>query len=305
MPRPLPDIDPKSWIHPHDEAAQSALRAIPGFDTLTKWLSKRSPELELRDDLAKRSLTGDGFDRVKALYDEVLKTLDAPTHPDLFYVAHKSVNAAAIGWQQPFIVVTTGCDALSDDAMRMMLGHELTHVLCDHMRFKFTAIHLRLIGWAAILANPLLAGLSVAGLTAALALWDRRSELTADRGGLLAAQSMAAPRALFSKVSSAQEDMVSELPPGLQQMVKVMNTHPDLVDRQRALDEWVSSGHYTRVVGGEYPRRSLEGRVADDAEYGAHLDAMAEIALLERKVDRGPSAAELEAIALKELEEFD
>ncbi|MFN3197400.1 MAG: M48 family metallopeptidase [Bradymonadia bacterium] len=301
--RAFPDLDARGIIHPHDAKAQKTLQALPGFKALGRWASDRSPEAQVRAQVQSRSITGDDYDRLEALYREAVRILDVQQVPDLFYVNHPSVNAAAVGWQNPFIVVTTGTAELPDEALMMILGHELTHIICDHMRFKFTAIHLRTVGWAAFLASPLVGGLSVAGLSAGLAMWDRRSELTADRGGLLTAQSFAAPRTLFERLER-QMPSTDELPPGLSQLVQVMNTHPDLPDRMKALDEWVGSGIYERMVSGDYPRRSLEGRSADDAEYGAHLDALAEIALLEREVDRGPSAAELEAIAMKELEDF-
>lgn len=306
--RACPDLDPSAFIHPQDEAAQRALRAVPGVEAASRWISGRIDEAEIRRALAQGDQTsGPARARVEARYREAAAALGVDQPPALVQIEHSGVNAAALGLSPPVVVITTGCGALSDAALRMILGHELAHVLCRHMEFKMMAIRARALGgWAALMAGPLIVGgLSLVGLSAAVALWDRRSELTADRGGLLAAQDDTAPREVFEAVqASPAVEALASLPSGLRAVLNVMNTHPDLPDRLTALQGWVESGAYDRLLAGEYARRSLDGRVANTSEYGAHLDALAEIAALERTMDAGPSAAELEAIALKELEDL-
>src|SRR3954466_6413700 len=78
--RILTDIDPRSWEHPADRAALNALRKIPVFDEVLRKILEIFGEKATRlAFLASAVRVGPSqFPRVHGLYEEVLRTLDAP-----------------------------------------------------------------------------------------------------------------------------------------------------------------------------------------------------------------------------------
>jgi hypothetical protein len=106
---------------------------------------------------------------------------------------------------------------------------------------------------------------------AALYEWSRKSELSADRAGLLATQVPATAFRVHMKLASGghlddldptsffaqgQEYDDADLRDSVLKLLLIENrTHPFLVVRATELRRWVDSGEYTQVLGGEYPRR--------------------------------------------------
>jgi len=116
------------------------------------------------------------------------------------------------------------------------------------------------------------AGATVAAIRAALREWDRKSELSADRAGLLVGQNpMASYRALMKTAggpSVADMDLneffrqardYDASTEGLDSLYKLLGvlgeSHPFPVVRITALQEWEKGGSYSSVLKGEYARR--------------------------------------------------
>ncbi|MFN2539732.1 MAG: M48 family metalloprotease, partial [Mycobacteriales bacterium] len=60
---------------------------------------------------------------------EVLETMDWPERPELYVTQTPIVNAMAVGFDKPFVVVNSGMlETLTDEELRAVLGHELGHV---------------------------------------------------------------------------------------------------------------------------------------------------------------------------------
>src|SRR3978361_945015 len=98
----LSEISSTAWEHPADRAALQTLRAIPGFDEVVRKVM---------------GLSGGPRQRPKldALYSEVLETLDYKgERPELFVSQTPFVNAMAVGFERPFIVLNSGALGLLD-----------------------------------------------------------------------------------------------------------------------------------------------------------------------------------------------
>jgi Zn-dependent protease with chaperone function len=86
---------------------------------------------------------------------------------------------------RPFIILNSGTVALLDDEeLAYIIGHELGHILSDHVLYRTMTI---------LLLNLATMGFPVVGLAAravlvALLEWYRKSELSSDRAGLLSVQ---------------------------------------------------------------------------------------------------------------------
>lgn len=143
MPVPLPQIASHAWEHPADRAALNTLRAIPGFDEIVRQVATFLTERRVRQIFLANAVQVNPAQRPRldALLTDVLTTLDWPRRPELYVTQAPSLNAYAIGFDDPFIVMTSGALELleSDDERRFLLAHELGQIMSDHMTYAQAA----------------------------------------------------------------------------------------------------------------------------------------------------------------------
>jgi len=269
----LTGIAPVAWEHPADRAALNTLRAIPGFDELVRKVMGALGERGVRHLFTANAVRVGPRQRPKldALYSEVLTALDWPERPELYVSQTPIANAMAVGFDKPFIVLNSGALALLDaDERRVLIGHELGHVMSGHATYTTIALLILRVGFTAI------PGLGLIALPIQLALleWYRKAELSSDRAGLLATQDPLASMRLFLRMAGGVpgEDDETSLDEFLVQArdyetggnvidtaLKILNvafsTHPFATVRAAELQRWIESGAYDRIIGGEYPRR--------------------------------------------------
>jgi len=269
--RILTDIAPRSWEHPADKAALQALRRIPVFDEVLKKLFGFFGEKPVRLAFQANAVrvSSKQFPRLQGLYDDVLRTLDSPKDYPLFVSQTPIVNAGAWGMDEPFIVLNSGTVALLDDQqLSYIMGHELGHILSDHVLYKtMTALLLQL----AQMGFPIV-GLAARAVLVALLEWSRKSELSCDRAGLLSVQDPEVVMRTMLKMAGGGEDEETNLQEFIvqaeeyqaggdvaDQVFKILNligaTHPFWTLRVSELRAWIEGGDYDRIVRGEYPRR--------------------------------------------------
>src|SRR5690606_2396962 len=213
------------------------------------------------------------FPLIHRRYLEVLETLDAPEHYELFVSQTPIVNAGAYGMDRPFIILNSGSIRLLDDEdeLRFLLGHELGHILSGHVLYRTMLILLIEI---AQMGFPIV-GLAARAVLVALLEWGRKAELSADRAGLLATQNPEAALRTMMKLAGGGTNEETDLTEFLRQadeyrtggdlldsVFKVLNlvaaTHPFHVLRAAELRDWVETGEYDRLLRGEYRRRTDE-----------------------------------------------
>ncbi len=271
----LTQIAPVSWEHPADRAALQTLRSVPGFDQVVKkivgFFGERGIRLLFQANAVRVGPTQ--FPRMNALYTDVLTSLDWPERPELFVSQTPFVNAGAYGMDHPFIVINSGAlKLLDDDEMRVLLGHELGHVMSGHALYHTILVLIVFVGMNFL---PFLAGIVLAPIQFALLEWFRKSELSSDRAGLLAAQDPAASMRMFLKMAGGGDMKQMDLDTYLQQakeyeesggaldrVFKILNTlpqsHPFNTLRAAELQRWIQGGTYERLLAGEYTRRGPE-----------------------------------------------
>ncbi|HPF62807.1 MAG: M48 family metallopeptidase [Gemmatimonadetes bacterium] len=320
-PRPrvaLHDIAPVAWEHPADRAALNALRAVPGVDeVIRKVLGVLGGEAGIRM-LFQGNAVRVGptqYPMLWALHIENCATFGWETIPELYVTQTPVFNAGAYGVDNPFIVIhSSALEILDEDELRVLLAHELGHVMSGHALYS-TIAEIILIVSAGML--PVLAAIVLLPVRLAFLEWYRKSELSADRAGLLGSQDVAASMRLFMKMAGGGNTAIVRpgdlnLEPFLQQaneyannneglnvLWKIINTlaltHPMNVVRAAEVQVWIRSGAYERIVGGEYPRRgTAEAKRpwTDDArEAGAYYrdevkDAVGHVAEAAKKAAR-------------------
>jgi Zn-dependent protease with chaperone function len=280
---PLPGISSRAWEHPADRGALVALRKLKGFDTVLKAVSglirERAVRLQLLGDAIK--VDERQFATLHRLLVEVGTTLDVATVPELYVTADPYYNAMTIGIDRPTIVVNSSLvELLDEEEMRFLLGHELGHAISGHALYR--TLLLRLVGLSGAITSIPLGGLGIRVIIAALREWSRKSELSADRAGLLATQDPSSAYRTHMKLASGghldQLDTASFFEQGqefdesgdmreslLRLTMLEGRTHPYPVVRAKELRRWVDSGAYTQILAGDYPRRE-EDAAADLTE---------------------------------------
>ncbi len=269
--RTLTDISSRCWEHSADRAALAALRKLPGFDQVLRALFGIFGEKPVRLAFQANAVRvgPNQFPRVWDLYCDVCTTLDAPERYPLFVSQNPVVNAGAYGMKEPFIILNSGTLALlTDRQVSYILGHELGHVMSDHVLYRTMT---ELLIALARMGFPIV-GLAARAILVALLEWSRKSELSADRAGLLAIQDPDEVMGSMLKMAGGGEDAETSLPEFIRQaedyresgdmadqVFKVLNllgqTHPFWVLRLSELRGWIETGAYDRVVRGEYERR--------------------------------------------------
>ena len=276
----FPEISAVSWEHPADRAALQTLRAVPGVDELVRKVlamlgGERGIRLLFQGNAIRVGPTQ--FPTLSHLLTEVCTTFDWPTVPELYVTQTPIFNAGAYGIDNPFIVVhSAAIELLNDDELRVLLSHELGHVISGHALYRTIAAILALVSLGVL---PVLGELMVLPIRLAFLEWSRKSELSADRAGLLGAQDVVAAQRLDMKMAGGgrgegfagqlnveafmqQAHEYATSSEGLDVVYKLLSTlaltHPMHTVRAAELQRWVASGEYDRVLRGEYVRRGSE-----------------------------------------------
>jgi Zn-dependent protease with chaperone function len=282
----LEGISPRAFQHPADRAATAALAQIPGVDQVVRKLTELRYERALRQMyLANAVKIGpQQLPELWTVYERAGETLDIPVLPDLYTTYLGAPYAMAIGAARPMVVVSSQfVELLDPDEVWAVSGHELGHVLADHVLYTTTLqILLQLQG-----VLPFLIRLPYRAVLAVLLEWSRSAELTADRAGALACRDpVAYCRMLmvmaagvpsnrldldaFLLQASEYQEWDSRWDRILRVLAERRGTHPYAVRRVQQLMEWVRGGDYDRILGGQYPRRGesdLRGDADKASEY--------------------------------------
>ncbi|MBL0172806.1 MAG: M48 family metallopeptidase [Gemmatimonadaceae bacterium] len=277
----LTQISSVSWEHPADRAALNTLRSIPGFDEVIRRIASVFGEAGVRNlFLGDAVLIGPTQrPQLHAIYQEVLQALDWPQTghpvPQLYVTQTPIANAGAVGFGNPFIVISSGTlELLEPDEQRFVLAHEVGHIITGHTTYRTIALIVLFFGMSAL---PLLASIALLPFQLALLEWYRKSELSADRAGMLGTQDPRGSLMTFLKLAGGRSmgdaiDLDAYLAQAQEydvggttwdSVLKAMNTalreHPFHTVRVAELQRWEQSGDYARIMAGEYTRRGAEG----------------------------------------------
>jgi Zn-dependent protease with chaperone function len=278
--RTFPEIAGVSWEHPADRAALQSLRAVPGFDEVVRKIvallgGERGIRLLFQANAVRVGPAQ--FPKLWTTHVEVCTTFDWPTVPELYVTQTPIFNAGAFGVDHPFIVIhSAALELLDDDEMRVLVAHEMGHVMSGHALYRTIAEILLAVSFSAL---PFLAGMALLPIRLAILEWSRKSELSSDRAGLLGGQDPVASQRLFMKMAGAvrEPSAVGQLSvdafmaqaqeyaasnEGLDIIYKILNTlaltHPMHTVRAGELQLWMAAGEYDRILRGEYTRRGPE-----------------------------------------------
>ncbi len=280
-PRPrvaLPGISAVAWEHPADRAALNTLRAIPGVDEVIRRIlgmlgGEEGIRLLFQGNAVRVGPTQ--YPLLWGLHVENCATFGWEDIPELYVTQTPVFNAGAYGIDHPFIVIhSSALELLDESELRVLLSHELGHVMSGHALYSTIAQIILLVSLGVL---PMLATLVLLPVRLAFLEWYRKSELSADRASLLGSQDLGATMRLFMKMAGGgntqnvrpgdlnlepflqQANEYASSNEGLQVVWKIINTlgltHPMNVVRAAEVQVWVQGGAYDRILSGEYARR--------------------------------------------------
>jgi Zn-dependent protease with chaperone function len=279
--KPYPGISSRAYEHPADRAATAALKAVPMLDTVVRRLVEFRYERALRQFYWGNSVkVGERqLPELWASYQGVVKILDMPGAYDLYVSAAATANARTIGSQNPMIVFDSPLlERLGPGEQRVVIAHELGHILSDHVLYM-TALDILTRAGGNL---PALVGLPLRAVQAVLLEWMRAAELSCDRAATLAVRD---PRIVCRTLMATAAGLPAErldLDAFMAQAMEyaswedshdrvrrffneIGQTHAYPVRRVSEVMKWVQSGEYDRIIRGEYRTRDQESDVREEA----------------------------------------
>jgi Zn-dependent protease with chaperone function len=278
-------IDPRSWEHPADTAALSAVKQLKGFDDIIKAImsltSEKSIKLMVLASTVK--ITENQYPRINNIVNNIVDTFDWNYRPAVFLTQSPFLNAGVLGVNEPFILVNSSIlKEFDEKEITAVLAHEMGHIMSGHSLYK-TIIWLLTNISLSFLPVP---GILIYAIIAALSEWNRKSELTADRAELLGVQDETPSYNLLMKLSGAEDlsqvnineffiqaQEYENQKSLLDSIHKILNqaflSHPYPVVRLQELKTWASSGYYESILNGNYLRRDVyQSTVNEDIKAG-------------------------------------
>ena len=272
----FPDLSPRTYEHPADRGALVALRALPGFDAVIKLvlgaIGERSERLLYLATSVRVSARQ--YPELHRLVAECATALDVHPIPDLFVTQDPRPSAMTVGTDQPILVTTTGMLQLVDtEGMRFVIGHEMGHVLSGHALYR--TMLTQLIGISGAVQWLPIGAWGLRAIVLALNEWYRKSELSADRAGLLCTQDPATALRVHAAMAGALDPDDMDVAGFLDQakeyqasgdvrdsVLKLLQisgqTHPMAALRAAELQQWAAGPQYRAILAGDYPRRSQD-----------------------------------------------
>jgi Zn-dependent protease with chaperone function len=287
---PYHNISSKAYEHPADRAATAALKAIPMLDTLVRRLIEWRYERALRQFYLGTSVkvSEQQCPGLWASHSAACRILDLPEVYDLYLSTPVPGIAQTIGSKKPIVVVDSMVlQRLGAGEQRALLGHELGHVLSDHVLY-ITALNILIAAGSSV---PILLGLPFRAVKTVLLEWYRAAELSADRAATLVVRDpqivcrllMVTASGLPAEQLSLDAFMVQAMEyeswddpsDRVRRFFSEINiTHPYAVRRVSEVMRWVQSGEYDQIIRGEYRTRDQESDVR--AEAGDAMEFYAE-----------------------------
>jgi Zn-dependent protease with chaperone function len=216
------------------------------------------------------------------------RILDLPEVYDLYVTTPVRGIGQTIGSKQPMIVLdSVVVQRLGPGEQRALLGHELGHVLSDHVLY-ITALNILIAAGSSL---PTLLGLPFRAVKTVLLEWYRAAELSSDRAATLVVRDPQIVCRMLMVTASGLPAEKLNLDAFMTQAMEYENwddpsdrvrrffseinlTHPYAVRRVSEVMRWVQSGEYDRIIRGEYRTRDQESDVR--AEAGDAMEFYAE-----------------------------
>ncbi len=184
-----------NYAYALDYESRRKLDAIPGFYETAKTIIRTNVSREVYE--VARSSLAVGPTQFSEIYEigcECAKTLGIAI-PNIYIQNDQTVNACAYAVDdvEPTVVVNSGMlERFTIPELKYVIGHECGHLHNYHSAYQILGNIILNIGTAGISAvvSAAVASILSIGTQTLLSAWSRAGEVTADRAGLLCADSL-------------------------------------------------------------------------------------------------------------------
>ncbi len=174
--------------------------------------------------------------------------------PNVFVKESPTLNAFAIGFldeKKTVVIHSALVEAMNKDELAFILGHEFSHIKCDHTNYIVLTNTAENIAKIPILSDVL-------GFI--FLLWSRKCEYTCDRGGLIANHNLKAAISALTKLAVGKElfekiDIETFLSQkreidanDISKLTEIFETHPYIVNRIHEITNFYESESYKQIV---------------------------------------------------------
>lgn len=280
--RQFPKIDPRCFQHPADVEAMRRLARLPGLQKLLRRLSVSYTEKMFRmlSIAEKVRVTSKQCPKVYEMFRESCNVLDVPEVPEIYLSTDPRANAYSFGIQKFSVTLHSALiDLLTEDELLFVIGHEVSHIKCNHMMYRTLLYLLTFVGVEIFGVFFKVASLTFFPLEMKLRAWERKAEFTSDRGGLLVVQSPSVAQTALVKLAGASKSLLPNISveeilkqaddlKGMDEEVFVramkvyhnaFRSHPFPIIRIKELYNWSQSRQYQRILDGDYPQQKEAG----------------------------------------------
>lgn len=267
----IKNLAPEEYEHRFDRKALNAIQKTTGQALIVRQFIKHGVERAWTIQCTGSHIKVSEFNypEINDILLKVCRILNLSEIPDLYMRWDYEINGGTIGVEKPIIILTSGAvDLLSTMELFFLIGHEVGHIKSRHMLYHMIAGFIPYM--AETLGKPTLGigELLTLPIKYAFLFWERMSEFTADRTGLLACQDIHAATTMFSKMAGVPQKYHSRIKSEhfiqqakdfegldfekLNKYFKVYaimdSTHPWTVMRASELIKWIDSGGYDDVL---------------------------------------------------------
>lgn len=259
----LTGLQTTEFIHHLDKAGMDTVNAIPGFDSVSKFIIENSVETYFNI-LLKGSaiqLTEKNSPYVLKVFKEAAEILDYKQElPSIYLTRGFNFSNKIQGYKHPIVILDSNCvEQLDENQLQFIAGRCLGGIIAGHNKFEFFAWTINSIGNSVL---PIVSSLA----TLPIGQWQRKSFLTRDRAGLLACQSFESAIQVLMLTSGVpygtekdidyyeylNQAVAFQKTKGLEKFGRVSmtlgNDEAWLIDRASELFCWYDLGEYDTII---------------------------------------------------------
>lgn len=270
-------IDPNCFQHPADREAIKKLDKVPGMRALLRRLHGDYIEKSFRmlNTAERVRVTAKQCPKIHELVREGCTVLDIAEMPEVYITTTYNLNGLSFGIKKFTMILTTGLvDLLTEDELRFVVAHELSHIKCNHMMYKTLLYLLAFVGTEIFGIFFKVAAITFLPLEMKLRAWERKAEFSCDRGGLLVVQNPEIAQTALVKLAGASKSLLPSV--NMEEILKqadelkdmdeeffvramkiyhnMFRSHPFPIIRIKEVHNWSQSNQYQRIISGDYPK---------------------------------------------------
>ena len=210
-------------------------------------------------------VTNNNFSHLLFLSAKAAEILQVQYVPELYIRRSDHLEGISIGVEDPLIILSSDAvEKLSNQELLFVLGREMAHIEHQHTLYKEIGLIFPELIEAFSVVTLGLSSILSAGLKYALYNWDMTSELTADRGGLLACQDWQTcvsflaklagwPQNYWSSINLAEfQDQARKFKHAQSSFDKIVNymlgDNSFGIVRLKELIDWTDAGDYDALI---------------------------------------------------------